>query len=106
MLMSAILFFLLASPQNARATCQSCTPVEQAIKTAQRIRPGLTRAEIEKIYQTDGGISSLPISRYRDPNCESIKVDVTYQLAWSGTTSDGDIVLSVSKPYLEPAYYD
>jgi hypothetical protein len=107
MFASLFLLMVLAHPApQASSPCSGCTLVEQAMQTAAAIHAGMTRAEVEKTYRQDGGLSALDVVRYLDRHCEDIKVDVRYRLLRHGSTLPGDVVVSVSKPYLETPYYD
>jgi hypothetical protein len=81
----------------------------EQLKKLQSIKPGMTRAEVEKIMRRDGGISLFdPKSptedeRYIGKECQYCKATITFRKTGD---SKGDVVEKVSKPYLEHAFYD
>ncbi len=78
--------------------------VEKCLQDFQKIRPGVTKAEIDKLMQLDGGF--LPLSkvhRYVHPECHFFKIDVEYNVK---RARGSDKALHVSKPYIEEPYYD
>ena len=69
----------------------------------------MTRAEVEKKFTPDGGLQAYLTTRYTYLKSSLIKIDVKYKAAVESKTgflSPNDIVVSVSKPYLEYPFTD
>jgi hypothetical protein len=104
---------LLGSEQDQnprRATSlnapESCGIIREAIEEFGKIRPGMTRREIEKHFNRDGGIQVRNATRYSYSKCKeaTIKVEIKFKLAGpvdQTPFSKDDTVVEVSKPYLE-----
>jgi hypothetical protein len=77
---------------------------------ASSIRVGMTRAELIKVFSEDGGLQSIPASRYVLKSSTMIKVDVKFEfpegIDHRTATDDQLHIKSISKPYLEPMYLD
>lgn len=65
----------------------------------ERIKPGMTRAELLKFFTTEGGISTRKQQRYVDRRCPYIKVDVQFQPV--GDVAADDIISRISQPFLQ-----
>jgi len=76
----------------------------------QKIKPGMTRAEVSQNFMADGGINDYTHQRYVSRTCTIIKIDIDFTLV--GAPPNGleerpqDIVKAVSKPYLEHMHID
>jgi hypothetical protein len=75
-----------------------------------KIKPGTTRAELDKIFRADTGGVAWPESKplpfqqqqsfvYR--GCQIIKVDVEFAPSDSKEVQPTDIITKISKPYLD-----
>jgi hypothetical protein len=77
--------------------------IANILKECQTIKPGMTRAQLSKIFSTEGGLSSSAHRTYVYHDCPYIKVDVDF--APSDPKQDvekpTDIVTKISKPYLD-----
>ena len=103
--------FACSSVSAQSATNNVLTKQISAIITqCQKIKPGMTRAELLKIFTTEGGISSAAHRTFVYRGCPYIKVDVDFTL--SDPKQRGieerptDIINKVSKPYLEWSVID
>ena len=83
-----------------------CGLVRGALFDVSHLKPGMTRADIERNFITDGGAMRMTDGRYLYRRCHYIKVDVTFTLARPQTISQEDTIVSVSKPYLEQPIAD
>jgi len=94
-------FQMHAQRAPERSAC--CSIVEQALASVDNIKPGMTRADIEKNFVMDGGLDFGLTSIYTYKECPLIKIRVDFSTGTPGGGSDSpkDIVKSVSKPYLE-----
>lgn len=110
-------FFVWFQPTIRQTPAQqaqdSCALIRQALDDTSHIKAGTTRADVEKNFRIDGGLQSFSKSssttRYDYLKCMFIKIDVTFKLPAErepGSTSSTDIVISVSKPYLEYPFTD
>ena len=82
------------------------TQVSDLLVECQKIKPGMTRSELLRVFIAEGGIFTAQHRTFVHRRCPYIKVDVDFNL--SGRTSPGtnaeqgdDIVRSISKPYLD-----
>jgi hypothetical protein len=79
--------------------------VSEILKDCIRIKPGMTRAELMKIFTTQGGASSAVQRTYVHRRCHFIKVDIEFTL--SSPKQDvlvekpSDKINKISRPYLE-----
>jgi hypothetical protein len=79
--------------------------LEARYKEATSIQPGMTRAELNKVFLEDGGLQTNPPSRYALKSCYLIQIEVKFDKASgaaNGSGADDEIkIIEVSKPYLE-----
>ena len=69
--------------------------------------PGTTYAEFTKTFDLDGGLNTVPASRFALRECPAIKVDVSFNDVERGRHPAPDTkIASISKPYLERPYLD
>ncbi|RSL19357.1 hypothetical protein EDE15_5023 [Edaphobacter aggregans] len=90
--------------------------VTEVLKRMQTIKPGMTRKTLLKVFTTEGGLSTGLQRTYVSRDCPYFKVDVAFQPvgrpdrdASGGVTleeREEDIILSVSRPYLEFSIMD
>ncbi|SRR6266568_6712958 len=77
--------------------------IANVLKQCKSIRPGMTRAEVSKVFSTEGGLSTVTHRTCVFRDCPYIKVDVDF--APSAPKQDvekpTDIVTQISKPYLD-----
>jgi hypothetical protein len=83
--------------------------VENALKEIKSIKIGMTRRDLLRVFTTEGG-TSTPLSRqYVYKGCPYFKVRVEFQLAKGGDrpeASPEDIIITISRPYLENIIID
>ena len=91
--------------ENAVTEAETKLGIDRAnvLKECQTIKPGMSRAELCKVFSTEGGLSLVTQRRYVYHDCPYIKVDVDF--APSDPKRDvekpTDIVTKISKPYLD-----
>jgi hypothetical protein len=79
--------------------------VEKSLKEMQTIKVGMTRDDLLKVFEEEGGLSTRKQQRYVYQECPYIKVDVEFEPVED--VNDGltpyksDKIVKVSKPYLE-----
>jgi hypothetical protein len=105
-------FFFACSSISAQPTSNNdlTKQISDILTECQKIKPGMTRAELLKIFITEGGVSTATHRTFVYRGCPYIKVDVDF------TRSDPkqkvvkerptDIISKVSKPYLEWSVID
>jgi hypothetical protein len=71
---------------------------------ATSVKAGMTRADLLKVFDMDGGLQSVPATRYVLRGTTLIKVDVEFEKPIS--SNDELKIKSISKPYLEPFFMD
>ncbi len=81
-----------------------CATIQDALKVISSLKPGDSRARLEKDFELDGGMQFVAHSHYVFRKCHYIKVDV--ELSGDGIErraefSPGDEIVHISKPYLE-----
>jgi hypothetical protein len=104
---------LQAVPKQAQGDCsQSHTEwVAQALKRMQTIETGMTRKTLLTVFTTEGGISTALQRTYVSRDCPYFKVNVEFKAvrrtdrdkddrAWM-EEKDDDILLKISRPYLQ-----
>jgi hypothetical protein len=102
-----IVFFSNLSWLNANDQTASerscCSIVEQALSSVGRIKPGATRADVERDFTLDGGLDFGPISVYTFKGCPLIKIRIEFTKGSPGaaTDSQSDVIKSISQPYLQ-----
>jgi hypothetical protein len=99
---------LVADPALTRS-------MDQVLKDVSSVQSGMTRAELLRIFTTEGGLSTRDEQRYVYRRCPYIKVMVTFRRPtdadddWGGAPEEeraGDIIQSISKPFLEYSIAD
>ncbi len=79
--------------------------IQNIIEQINQIKPGMTRADLLKIFTTEGGISTRTWRRYAYKGCPYIKVDVEFKSVGSDgekfQENPADIIVKISQPFLE-----
>jgi len=78
--------------------------VADVLKRMQTIKVGMTRADLEKVFTTEGGIFSRLQRTYVSRDCPYFKVAVQFEARGSEGQSHGapgDVIVSISRPYLQ-----
>jgi hypothetical protein len=99
----------IQSPKRQAAPGDCCQMVQQALTAAKNIKLGMTRRDVEKAFQLDGGLVFPTETRYTYADCPFIKIDVTFKSSkpdFGGGFDPADEVVQVSKPYLEGPFAD
>jgi hypothetical protein len=73
--------------------------VEESLRSMQSIQPGMTRADLNKLFVAEGGIGSRTERVYVYRKCPYFKVRVEFEAP--AQEQPADTIASVSKPYLE-----
>jgi hypothetical protein len=84
--------------------------IDQVLKDVSSIQPGTTRAELLRVFTKESGLSTRDTQQFVYRRCPSIKVIVNFRRPddaddnWGGAPEEdwnGDIIQSISKPFLE-----
>jgi hypothetical protein len=79
--------------------------LEERYKEATSVRAGMSRAELIRVFEEDGGLQRIPATRYVLRSCGMIKVevefDVEYGQAYKEKRNEELKIKAISKPYLE-----
>ncbi|MGD1020776.1 MAG: hypothetical protein ABSA12_15795 [Verrucomicrobiia bacterium] len=84
--------------------------ISDILTECQKITPGMTRADLLKVFTTEGGLSSATHRTFVHRRCPYIKVDVEFaisgqkQPAIEGRSTD--TIIRISKPYLDWSVID
>jgi hypothetical protein len=99
------------SPAKPPTVDQALTrSMGQILKDVSSIQAGMTRAELLRVFTTEGGLSTRDEQQFVYRRCPYIKVIVNFHkpddadVDWGGAPEEewaGDVILSISKPYLE-----
>jgi len=111
-----LVFFVLCglapgqqSNQPSQIDSSLTSKIDTVIRIADALHPGMTRADVLKNFQTEGGISARQWNHYVYKQCPYIKVDVTFVVAQGEDQfkeSTADKIATVSKPYLQFSIMD
>ena len=77
------------------------------LEEIESIEPGMTRAELMRVFTTEGGISTRFEQTFVHQDCPYIKVDVNFEMDSeipadsSNLRSDQDVIARISGPYLQ-----
>ena len=89
------------SPQNlTQIERQHTAWIADALRTIQTIKVGMTRADLTKLFTTEGGLSTTSQRTYVYRQCPYIKVDVKFATPILGEELPTDTIIEVSRPYL------
>lgn len=75
--------------------------VAQAIKAMQTVKVGMTRAQLERVFVTEGGASTTTARTYVYRDCPYFKVDVEFEPNTTNPARENDKITRISKPYLD-----
>jgi hypothetical protein len=109
----ALLLLLALVPDVSRADAalnsKLYDQLSDVLKAYSKLKPGTSRAEFLKVFAEDGGLSvSRGPHRFIYQQCPNIKVDVEFNLKTPDQKGElpTDTIRSISKPYLEPPFFD
>jgi hypothetical protein len=79
--------------------------IADSLREIQSLKPAMTRADLLKIFQEEGGLSTRTERRYAYRDCPYIKVNVKFEPVGPAgekpTESAADKIRSISQPFLE-----
>ncbi len=115
-MITASLFVLLLTvsivpAQRPQKSQRQTEWIASRLKEMQQIKVGMTRADLLKVFTTEGGLSTGLNRTYVYRECPYIKVDVEFEaVGRPARDADGrvtlveaneDVITKISKPYLE-----
>jgi hypothetical protein len=102
--------------QSSRRAQEHTEWVAESLKEIQTIKVGMTRADLLKVFTTEGGLSSGLNRTYVFRGCPFIKVDVEFDpVGRPARDREGrvtlveankDVIKKISKPYLDWSVLD
>jgi len=113
----ALLFFVvLVVYPPAGSVCVGAEPdaaftkqVADVLAECKKISPGMTRADLLKVFTTEGGLSTAARRTFVYRGCPYIKVDVEFQIADPKKLLEErptDTISKISTPYLAYSIID
>jgi hypothetical protein len=115
-MVAASLFVLLFTvpilpAQSSRKSEEQTEWVANSLREMQKIKVGMTRGDLLKVFTTEGGLSTGLNRTYVYRECPYIKVDVEFEPVGRPARdregrvtlveADEDVIKKISKPYLE-----
>ena len=103
-----VLFSTLGAFGGQTSPDDNCAAIRDALKEIGELKPGDSRAQLERSFELDGGLNSRTNTRYVFKKCQYIKVEVEFPTTGNGTAafSPTDKIVKVSRLYLENPVYD
>jgi hypothetical protein len=90
---------------TSRGTDEHTDWIAKSLKEIETIKVGMTRADLLRVFEEEGGISSRTSQRYGYRNCPYVKVDVVFEPVDKPNDSlspnTEDKIIKISKPFLE-----
>ena len=90
--------------------------IANSLKKIQKVKPGMTRADLLEVFTTEGGLSTALRRTYVYRECQYIKVDVEFEpVGRPARDAEGrvtlveaneDVIKKISRPYLEWGVFD
>lgn len=90
--------------------------VGEALQKLEEIKPGMTRKQLLTITDTEGGLSTTTQRTYVSRDCPYFKVDVEFSVfggpkhdsegRLTNREDDRDVIVKVSRPYLQFSIMD
>lgn len=83
--------------------------IAKSLKEIETVKVGMTRGDLLKVFEEEGGISTRTWRRYVYRECRYIKVDVDFEPVGEPekrSQSPQDKIIKISKPFLEWSIVD
>lgn len=82
--------------------------IAKSLKEIQNVKAGMTREDLLKVFDTEGGISTRKRRVYVYRECRYIKVDVEFEPVDDGRFDEDkrDRIVKISRPYLDWSVLD
>ena len=106
-----IVFSATISPSSGASGTDDHTEwIAKSLKEMEGVKVGMTRADLLKVFEEEGGFSSRTSRRYVYRNCAYIKVDVEFEsvskIENTPKENGNDKIIKISKPFLEWSIMD
>ena len=97
--------------RSKAANSQQTKWIVKSLKEMQTIKVGMTRAQLAKVFTTEGGLSTRTWRRYVYRQCPYIKVNVEFKpisksKKYPHSESRNDVITKISQPFLEWSIMD
>ena len=106
-----VLTISILSAQTPQKSQGQTEWIASSLREMQKIKVGMTRADLLKVFTTEGGLSTGLNRTYVYRDCSYIKVDIEFEaVGRAARDADGrvtpveaneDVIKKISKPYLE-----
>jgi len=93
------------APPRSRFDQNHTQWISGALRSMQTIKPGMTRADLLKVFTEEGGLSTAAQRTYVYQECPYIKVDVKFDAPMHQELPT-DKIVEISRPYLEWSIMD
>ena len=83
--------------------------IGEILESVHDLTVGMTRKQLLDVFTTEGGISTPQQQTYVHKLCHLVKVDVKFSTGRNPQSFEempGDVIVSISKPYLDYGHYD
>jgi hypothetical protein len=95
---------------ESRSTDDHTEWIARSLKEIESVKVGMTRVDLMKVFNEEGGISTRTWRRYAYRDCLYIKVDVEFESVGEPedklSQSSEDKIIKISKPFLEWSIID
>src|SRR3984957_1442147 len=79
---AVVAFFTVAKAKHSQESQPSCSmAAEEALRNWEKLKPGITRDDVEKMFIRDGGMQFPRSTKYVLPSCGYIKVRIEFEPA-------------------------
>ena len=110
---ACLLIFSAAATYSPGQVATSQSPdqwLQDKYREATSIKAGMSREDLLKVFMEDGGLNTIPATRYVLRSCHMIKVDVAFDTEYGQAYKekpDRELkIKQISKPYLENMFID
>jgi len=94
------------APAESRVDLERTKWISDTFQSIQTVKVGATRAELLKLFTTEGGLSTPSRRTYVYRRCSYIKVDVKFAVSGREQELPTDTIVEISRPYLARSAMD
>jgi hypothetical protein len=105
----AVFAFVSRSTADTASDRNLIAQIDDIIRECQKIKPGMTRADLLEVFGTEGGLSNATAREFVYRHCSYIKVLVHFTLSPGQSVIEErptDTITSISRPYLQLSISD
>jgi hypothetical protein len=116
LLVSAIVICARSSASQSACVQEHEVWVGRSLGKMETIKPGMTRNDLLKVFRTEGGLSTGLHRTFVSQDCAYFKVDVEFRAVGTPDRNSerrvtleeasGDIIVKISRPYLQYSIAD